>query len=212
MLIKFHELIEKHGVDVSGIIHIGAHIAEERDDYTNSGVSRVVWIEANPGVFLKLVENVAHVQGHSYHWFAAHENGGEVVELNIASNGESSSILEFDEHKIEHPHISWVGKASVLTRRVDDFFIDSGYDIDGFNFVNLDIQGAELLALKGMTKILDKIDYIYTEVNEKYLYKDCCLIGDLDTFLSGFGFSRVATEMTSHGWGDALYTKESLDK
>ena len=208
MLIKFHDLIEKHNINVKGILHVGAHIGEESEDYLSAGVDRVVWVEANPNVFLKLLQNVAHIPGNSFYWFAAHEKTGQVVELNIASNGESSSILEFDHHAIEHPHISWVGKVAVPTRRLDELLISSGYDLNCFNFVNLDIQGAELLALKGLTGVLDKIDYIYTEVNEKHLYKDCCLIGEIDSFLNEFGFSRTATEMTTHGWGDALYVRD----
>jgi len=208
MLINFDELISKHGVtNVRGILHVGAHTAEERNDYSECGINRVIWIEANPGVFLQLMRNVAHLPGHSYHWFAAIEENDKIVELNIASNGESSSIFDFDEHTTEHPSVTWVGKTRVLTRRIDDFLFSSGYDPECFNFVNLDIQGAELLALKGMSNILNGVDYIYTEVNEKYLYKNCCLIGEIDDFLSDFGFSRKVTEMTRHGWGDALYAR-----
>ena len=51
MLIKLDELIEKYDIAFKGIIHIGAHHAEERDDYANHGVNRVIWIEANHRVF-----------------------------------------------------------------------------------------------------------------------------------------------------------------
>lgn len=208
MLIKFKELLTKHNVtDVRGILHVGAHVAEERGDYSLCGIDRVVWVEANPGVFMQLIQNVGHLPGHSYHWFAAHNENNGVLELNIASNGESSSIFEFDEHAVEHPHVTYVGSARVPTRRLDDFMIHNGYDLSCFNFVNLDIQGAELLALEGLSKILSGIDYVYTEVNEKYLYKGCCLINEIDDFLGGHGFHRKATEMTKHGWGDALYLK-----
>ena len=207
MLIKLDELIEKYDIAFKGIIHIGAHHAEERDDYANHGVNRVIWIEANHRVFQHLMERVAHLPGHSYHWFAAHETNDKILELNVASNGESSSLLEFDTHAVEHPHVTMIGKVQVITRRIDDFFLDNGYDPKCFNFVNLDIQGAELLALRGMSKILEHVEYIYTEVNEKHLYKDCCLIGQLDEFLDDYGFSRVATHMTPFGWGDALYIK-----
>jgi hypothetical protein len=54
---------------------------------------------------------------------------------------------------------------------------------------------------------LDKINYIYTEVNSNYLYKDCSLINDIDDYLSKFNFERVETSMTKFEWGDALYVK-----
>ena len=39
--------------------------------------------------------------------------------------------------------------------------------------MNLDIQEAELLALKGSDKILNYIDAIYTEVNLDEIYLNC---------------------------------------
>jgi hypothetical protein len=76
------------------------------------------------------------------------------------------------------------------------------------NFLNLDIQGVELKALKGMEEYLNTVDYIYTEVNTDYVYVDCCLMSELDEYLGGFGFKRVETSMCGNtGWGDAFYIK-----
>ena len=80
------------------------------------------------------------------------------------------------------------------------------YNID-YNFLNFDIQGAELKALKGMEPYLSKVDYLYTEVNSDYVYKGCALIDEIDDFLSKHNFKRVLTKITQHGWGDALYLK-----
>jgi hypothetical protein len=46
------------------------------------------------------------------------------------------------------------------------------------------------------------------EVNEKELYKNCGLIGEIDTFLNIYHFKRVLTNITCHGWGDALYIRK----
>ncbi len=76
------------------------------------------------------------------------------------------------------------------------------------NFWNFDIQGAELMALKGAAESLQHVDALYLEVNEKELYVGCGLIDEIDAFLQVRQFKRVITEMTVHGWGDALYVKE----
>ena len=78
-----------------------------------------------------------------------------------------------------------------------------------YNFVNIDIQGYELEALRGMTKQLEYVDYIYTEINTSDVYENCANAADLDRFLGGFGFSRVATKETDQGWGDALYSRKN---
>ena len=64
------------------------------------------------------------------------------------------------------------------------------YEDIHFNFLNLDIQGAELKALKSMGDYLNNVDYIYTEVNSDYVYEDCALITELDDYLSQFKKSR----------------------
>ena len=74
--------------------------------------------------------------------------------------------------------------------------------------MNLDIQGAELLALKGSNKILQSIKAIYTEINYDEIYKDCALIDELDEYLKKFNFKRVfTTTPESEYWGDALYLR-----
>ena len=62
-------------------------------------------------------------------------------------------------------------------------------------------------ALKGATHILPHIKAIYAEVNEKMLYEGAVLLPELDEYLATFNFKRVITNMTQHGWGDALYIK-----
>jgi len=69
-------------------------------------------------------------------------------------------------------------------------------------------QGAELLALKGSSKILNNITAIYTEINYDEIYKDCALIEDLDKYLNEYNFKRVMTvtpESDYWGEGCALY-------
>jgi hypothetical protein len=74
--------------------------------------------------------------------------------------------------------------------------------------LTLDIQGAELLALKGADKILDHLSYIYCEINTAELYKGNPLVEEIDNYLKLFKFERVETIMTNHKWGDAFYTKQ----
>ena len=49
--------------------------------------------------------------------------------------------------------------------------------------MNIAIQGAELLALKGAIKSIKYAKALYLEVNEKELYKKGALIEEIDEFL-----------------------------
>jgi hypothetical protein len=91
---------------------------------------------------------------------------------------------------------------------IDTFFERNAIDGTKYNFWNFDIQGAELMALKGAVKHIPHAAAIYLEVNVRELYSGCGLIGDIDAFLSEYGFTRVLTSMVRQGWGDALYIKK----
>ena len=99
----------------------------------------------------------------------------------------------------------YLWKVPKKTITINSFFDRNNIDGTKYNFWNFDIQGAELLALKGSTKYIQYAKAIYLEVNEKELYKNCGLIGDIDIYLSKYNFKRVITVMTEHGWGEALY-------
>jgi FkbM family methyltransferase len=131
----------------------------------------------------------------------------EKVRFNVSNNGQSSSMLEFGLHSTFHPHVKYVTCFEGETKLLKDIL--PAYDID-FNFLNFDIQGAELKALKGMEYYLPNVDYIYIEVNSDYVYKDCALVSDLDNYLGIFGLKRVETKWCGDfKWGDAFYIRST---
>jgi FkbM family methyltransferase len=204
MLIRFSELNFKHGKP-KGIIHIGAHLMEERVDYLLAGIHDIIWIEANDKICKQNIESYNLLKTEYQFNYAMSDVDNQEIEFKITNNGQSSSILELDKHKIHHPHIYVTDTIKLKTKRFDVLAKEQNIDIQKYNFINIDIQGAELLALKGFGDLLNHIDYIYSEVNEASLYKDCALITDMDSYL--FEFTREETAMTSSEWGDAFYVR-----
>jgi len=202
MLIPLNWLVQKYGVRFTGVLHVGAHECEEIADYDKYlGRDLVVWIEALPDKveFCKTTYPGVLIEQ------AVVSDCVESVVFHRSNNGQSSSILDLGTHMIHHPHIHYVGDYEVKTQRLDSIL--NKYTVP-FNFINLDIQGAELKALKGMESYLSSIQYIYTEVNSDYVYKGCCLVTELDEYLGQFGFKRVETSWYGQaGWGDAFYIK-----
>lgn len=205
MLIPMKEVTEKWIArgNIKGIIHAGAHLAEEAIDYRSAGVQNVLWIEGNPDKIAPLRQRLRHYQKSILVYSLVGSHLGEET-LNVANNGQSSSILELGTHEEAHPEVHYVGQRKVQMRTIDDIVDEFGVGI--YNFMNLDLQGYELEALKGACETLPYIDVIYTEVNTKELYKGCALVGDLDDFLTDF--TRVQTTMAGKvGWGDAVYVR-----
>lgn len=210
MLIPFNQLFARHGIKPKGVLHLGSSIGQEAEEYHRQGIARVIWVEAIPSVFAELRENIKKYPGHlAFNACVSDQNGIEVL-FNVANNGgQSSSFLEFGTHAVEHPTVKFVRTIPMKTMRADTLLMGAGLDkeITGGWFLNLDLQGAELLALKGMRNLLGRFDHAYIEVNERELYKGCPLVGDIDHYLKQFGFTRVETKFTNHGWGDAYYAR-----
>lgn len=206
MLISFEEIqriLLSNNLKINGSFHIGAHDCEEMDFYNKLGIKKeeIVWIDAIPS---KVEEAKRRGIPNVYNAVITDEDDEEIV-FNISNNGQSSSVLEFGTHSKEHPSIVYIDKIKQKSITVDSFFERNNLDASLYNFWNFDIQGAELMALKGAIKSIKYAKALYLEVNEKELYKNCGLIRDIDMFLSQYNFKRVLTKMTSHGWGDALY-------
>ena len=194
-----------NNINITGIFHVGAHECEELLFYNSFGVKNedIVWIDA---VESKVTDATNRGIVNVYNALIT-DKDDEDVEFNISNNIQSSSILEFGTHSEEHPWVVYTDKVIKKSITVDTFFEKNDLDASKYNFWNFDIQGAELIALKGATKSLQYAKALYLEVNEKELYKDCALIDEIDEFLSKHNFKRVLTKITQHGWGDALYLK-----
>ena len=197
MLISISELVAKFGIKITGILHIGAHTCEEFTDYISNGVlySNIYWIEAIP----KLVEqNKRSNPLLNIYQAVIYDEDNKEIEFNItncagdSNNLQSSSILDFGSHEIHHPHVKIVERVKMKN----------------VNFINLDIQGVELHALKSMESYLQNIDYIYTEVNTEEVYKNCDKMVDLTNYLSSYNFILADARIYKQfGWGDAFYIK-----
>jgi FkbM family methyltransferase len=198
-------LLRSLNIGVTGVLHIGAHECEEMPFYSKLGLNDkdVIWIDA----ISEKVEQAKNRGIPNMYNAVVTDSDDKDISFNISNNNESSSVLEFGTHSTEHPHVFFTSKIEMKSITVDTFFKRNGIDGSKCNFWNFDIQGAELMALKGAINSIKHAKVLYLEINEKELYKGCALVTEIDSFLEGYGFIRIHTVMTPHGWGDGLYIK-----
>lgn len=202
MLIPLHYLVQKYNIQFKGVLHVGAHECEEINDYEKYiQRNKILWVEAMPHKVNECKQRYPNLLIEN----AIVSDVVENVKFKISNNGQSSSILDFGLHSHYHPHVHYVSGFDGTTSLLKNIL--PKYDIQ-YNFLNFDIQGAELKALKGMEEYLNKVDYLYTEVNSDYVYKECALITELDEYLQQFGLFRVETKWTDCKWGDAFYIRK----
>lgn len=206
MLIDFRQLFPKYGINPKGVLHIGANKGEEFPVYMELGIKRQIWFEANPDIYKKLVENISsNPEAIAFNYCVGDENK-DVILHESNNEGQSSSILDLGTHLEVHPEVFFVRDIIVEMKRIDSMYSSLSDEVD---FLNIDVQGAELQVLKGMGNLLNEFNWAYLEVNKAELYKGCALVEEIDEYLASFGFVRVETQWCGNtNWGDALYIKK----
>lgn len=197
--------IRNMGIDVKGVFHIGAHECEELKFYNSLGITPddCVWIEA-----LSDKVKEATDKGIPNVYQAVITDKDDIdIKFNVSNNIQSSSILPFGTHEKHHNWVHYTHTLNLKTITIDSFFLRNNIHPSKFTVWNFDIQGAELLALKGASNALQYPKVIYLEVNTEEVYKGCGLLDEIDKFLGEKGFVRFETKMSNAGWGDALYIR-----
>jgi FkbM family methyltransferase len=101
----------------------------------------------------------------------------------------SSSLLAPDLHLEVHPWVRFNETISVETRRLDGICAERG--IERVDFIHLDVQGAELMVLKGAGSSLSEVTAIWLEVEAVPLYRGQPLKGDVEEFLGARDFRKL---------------------
>lgn len=206
MLIDFIFLFKKYNIKPKGLLHVGASTGQEADIYDILNIPTVLWVEAIPEVYEKLKKHLEKYPKQIAINACIGDIDYEEVVFHVSDNeGQSSSYLELGLHKELHPTVHYIRDIKMTTRRLE--YLNTA----PIDFINLDIQGAELKALKGMGETLHNYKYAYVEVNQGFTYINCPLIGEIDEYLLKFGFKRVETYWATSIWGDAFYIKDDVE-
>lgn len=115
------------------------------------------------------------------------------TEFEIAANdGNSSSILEMQaSHLRNAPHAKIVKKISVQTDTLDNLTENLTFKKA---LLKIDVQGAELLLLKGASNTLGRTAAILVEMSYLELYKNCALAHEVEEILFRHGYRLMAIE------------------
>lgn len=207
--ISLCDLVKKYGTkSVFGVLHIGAHEAQEAWQYEEMGLnipSSVAWIEGNPIIVERMKKRCP---SYNYIQGVMSDVDDDFILFHVTNNEQSSSLLELGTHKEVHPTVRYVHDLMMRTSTIKTFNENGTIDITKYNFLNVDVQGAELLVLKGFGELLGNFDYLNLEINKNELYKGCALVGEIDEYVKKFGFvPRHQDWARNTGWGDGFYSR-----
>ncbi|MBL4751748.1 MAG: FkbM family methyltransferase [Amylibacter sp.] len=189
------------------IVHVGAHQGQEAAEYDTWGAAKVIWIEADPAQLPGLEKTIKQVEALPRSLFARifgapktkHQvinalvgdvDGADTDFYLFANAGASNSLFtklpEVDER------YEWVKETGEVLhlkmRTLDTLLTENGISADSIDFLAMDIQGAELMCLKGAAKVLQNLHYIETEISKTPFYDGGVLLDELEPWLNARGF------------------------
>lgn len=173
------------------VLDVGANVGYETDRFLRAFPDAVVHaFEPTPATFERLR---AAYDGHPrvrLHAAAVSDAAGVAafrVDNRVFAGGANSLLEHGDRFLADQAHAAYT-TVSVPTVRLDDVCAAAG--VGHVDLLKLDVEGAELLALRGAAGLLrsSAIDVINTEVRSLPDYEGQPLLEDLLEHLGGFGY------------------------
>jgi FkbM family methyltransferase len=205
------------GDDPITIFEIGACEGEDGIKYARLFPKATIYaFEPLPGNIKLMEHNYAKYQINNIQYFnkaLSEENGTAefyvsegrpegVPESDWDYGNKSSSLLPPDKHLEMTKFIKFKNKIIVETEKIETFCVRNNIQV--IDFIHMDVQGAELLVLKGAGNMISNIKAIWLEVANVSLYKGQPLATDIEAFMAKMNFV-LAKNCLEDVAGDQLY-------
>lgn len=195
------------------VIHVGAHEGQEVAAYLAAGARSVVLVEANPAHVATLRDRFAGTpQVRVVACAAGAEPGTAELRLHTSRSGDTqaASLLELAELG-EVGTVRTQGAVEVDVRTLDEIAAGERCDL-----LVVDVQGAELLALRGATELLSRVAAVVCEIELRPLYAGAPAEQAIVELLATAGLERadaLSYELTTAAgerrlaWSDVLFVR-----
>jgi FkbM family methyltransferase len=176
-------LLRELGVDV--VVDVGANDGQYAAALRSGGFrGRIVSFEPGSEAFRRLTLALRDDPLWDAQRCALGDARGEMVLHLSANEGQSSSLLEMTSiHADAAPHATIVGSETVPVVRLDDVALAAQRP-----FLKMDVQGAELLVLRGAQEFVQTVLAVEAEMSLAELYAGQPLIDDVVIELRRLGF------------------------
>lgn len=207
-------VFEQYARRARGLLHLGAHLGQEAAGYQRFG-KPVVWVEGIPSVYEELTRRLQDFPQQRALCALLDEVDGRQRRLHVSNNasGASSSLFDFGPYG-RGPQSLWpalqldmVATLTLCTISVDTLLQANDIDPRAHDLWVVDLQGAELLALKGAPRALDHCRAMLVEISEVAVYDGGVQWNELRDWLQARGFVPLWPPALPHD--DVLFVRES---
>ena len=185
------EFLDGYLRNISGLVHVGANLGQEREYYRLLGLD-VIWVEAIREMYDRLVSNIAgHLRQRACQALLT-DKDGDAYDFNIANNnGASSSILPMDKHAELFPEIEYTEQRRLISTTLQTLLAREEVKLADYQALTIDVEGAEMLVLKGAGEMLKGFRYVKTEVADFTARVGSPTKRELADFMDAAGFSPL---------------------
>jgi len=206
--------LRKHYLKSRGILHLGGYKGVE-GLYYNTIKKPVLWVEALPPLYNQLVKNIENCSNQIALQALLMDRDGEETTFYISNNkdGMSSSIFKFGKYatgeKSLWPELNLHMRDSIklTSSRLDTLVETNNIDVSKYDFWLVDLQGAELLALKGSSRSLQYCNEMFIEVSKNEVYEGGVQWQELKEYLKEQGFIPLKEPKDIHQ--DILFHRDN---
>lgn len=179
------------------ILEAGAYDGKDTQNMKSFWPSATIYsFEPDPENFKKLSARTKNLSAVYISSLALSDTNGQATfyrsdDPKHKDNKQSGSLLEPKDH-LKYSPVTFDEKIIVPTITIDTWATKN--NVQHIDLLWLDMQGAELLALKAGQSILKTVTAIYTEVEFVEAYKEQALYGEIKQWLEEQGFTMIAQD------------------
>ncbi|WP_166564749.1 FkbM family methyltransferase [Emticicia sp. CRIBPO] len=180
-------LLEKYEINL--LLDIGANVGDYANTIRSLGYNGDIYsFEPLKDAFEKLKKRSGHDDQWKVFNIAIGDFDGK-SEINVASNSESSSILDMSPNHLKSaPQSVYTRREEIIIKKLDTLFEEKVLDIQRNIFLKVDTQGFEKRVLEGGLNSMSSIKGIQLEMSLIELYEDEPLMVEMINYLSDLGY------------------------
>lgn len=198
-------IFERLNIQPKGIVHVGLWDFLESGCYTRLVGNKVIGVEANPHVYETMSKPVCDKWGMKCFNEFLYREDDAVKNFYFADYGSSFYPGQPEWNKTQSIKV----KTKTLSTLIDENHID----MNEYDFLNIDVEGAELDVLIGFEKHLEYINVIDLETSLDDRCKSGASHEVLVSWLSerGFDLKEMSSSYEREGWGDSVFVRRGKE-
>tara|TARA_B100000427_G_C15480992_1_gene582965 strand:+ start:340 stop:1155 length:816 start_codon:yes stop_codon:yes gene_type:complete len=199
-------IFERINIQPKGVIHIGLWDFCELFCYTKLVGKNIIGIEGDPRTYKYMSKPMADKWGVPAFNECITNTDGEDKQFYMDREG--SSFFQ------GRPEFGKVNSIPVKTKSLSKLVEENNIDMNEYDFLNMDAEGAELDILQGFEKYLDYINVIDMETSFEDKHLNGCTHDAIVKWLTARGF--VLREMSAsyqrEGQGDSVFVRRDREQ